>query len=119
MKQISISRIVSIVTLAFLLPSVCWAERWVVTEGPGGEWKGDWLIEKGRSDFPCAQRSSNSVLQANCIIIRQGNRVAISKRNVSDGNPCNYFGEVKGLSASGEYFCRNGGPYSWSAVISR
>lgn len=94
------------------------AERWSITEGISGEWRGDWVIEAGRADFPCSQRSGPHVIVANCTIIRQGNLVAFSKADASDGNPCNYFGTVDNKSASGVYFCHNAGPYYWRAVIS-
>lgn len=111
-------RVFLIAVILSVFASPVLAERWTVSEGVAGEWSGSWLIENGRADFPCSQRYGGNVLTANCVVIRQGSRVAVSKRDVSDGNPCNYFGDVSGKSISGQYFCKNGGPYNWSAVIS-
>lgn len=94
------------------------AERWAVTEGPRGEWSGNWTVEASRSDFSIALKSGGSTVTAEGSYVRSGNQISVSRTNTSDGNDCNYTGTVSGKSISGTYFCKNGGPYRWSAVIS-
>lgn len=94
------------------------AERWSVTEGPRGEWKGTWTLEASRSDFSIVLKYGATTFTAEGNYVRNGNSISISRTNSSDGNDCNYTGTISGKSVSGTYYCKTGGPYSWSAVIS-
>lgn len=96
------------------------AERWAVTEGPLGDWKGNWTIDPNRSDFDIILQSirGHGIVTANGKYSRSGNTVSIERTGSSDGNDCNYTGNVSGKSISGTYFCKNGGPYKWNAIIS-
>ena len=49
-----------------------------------------------------------------------GTRVAISRRQSSDGNNCEYVGEIVGNTVSGTYLCGNTpSPIPWQATIAR
>lgn len=95
------------------------SETWNVQEGVNGEWSGEWTIDGSNKEFSCSQRNGGQSLTAKCTVIRDGNKVAVSKRQVSDGNPCNYFGEMTDGRIKGQFFCRSGGPYDWSAQVSK
>ena len=111
--------IYSAAVLALVLgSSSAFAERWAVTEGPYGEWKGTWTIDPSRSDFSIILQSQHGTVTADGKYTKSGNTVSIARTGSSDGNDCNYSGTISGKSISGTYFCKNGGPYRWNAVIS-
>jgi hypothetical protein len=89
----------------------------LVTEGPARDWKGAWNIQASRSEFPIVLQNGSAVFRAHGIYLRSGNVVSVARMNSSDGNDCNYIGTISGNRIVGTYFCRNGGPFSWSAVI--
>lgn len=102
---------------AFGSPSAL-AERWAVTEGPNAEWTGNWTIDPGRPDFTIVLKSQHGTVTATGEYTRKENTVSIKRTGSSDGNNCNYNGTVSGKNISGTYFCTNGGPYNWNAIIS-
>ena len=99
-----------------LLTQATYGETWNIQEGPIGEWHGEWTIDGTKKNFSCSQRGP-AVLTAKCMVIKDGDFVAVRKTQVSDNNPCNYFGRRQGNRITGTYFCRSGGPYSWSATV--
>lgn len=111
-------KILFITSILSMFASPALAERWTITEGPNNDWTGTWDINYGKL-FSCSKQNihNKTVLSGNCIVIRQGNRIAVSLRNMN--NPCNYFGTVSDDGIDGQYFCTSGGPYYWSAVISK
>jgi hypothetical protein len=102
-----------------LIASPALSETWQIKEGVSGEWSGEWTFSATATGFACTQRAGNTVLLGNCTIIREGNLVAVTKRELTYGNDCNYFGRQDGASISGRYFCKSGGPYNWSATVTK
>jgi hypothetical protein len=94
------------------------AERWTVTEGGRGEWRGVWELRPSRGDFKLELRNGNTFLTADGFYIRSGNNVSIVRSKTSDGNDCHYAGTIAGNTVSGVSYCTSGGPYRWTATIS-
>lgn len=105
--------------MAILISGPVLSETWSMNEGVSGEWSGEWTMDGTKRSFSCSQRSRDFVLTAKCTVIRDGNFVAVTKRQVSDGNDCNYFGQQEGSRISGTYFCKSGGPYNWTATVTQ
>jgi len=74
------------------------------------DWRGQ--IEQNEIGGPCTPRSG-AVVTANITATISGDAFAAKKRNVSDGNDCDYSGTVRGSSITGHYFCKNGGPFEF------
>jgi len=82
------------------------------------EWTGTWM-----------RRGSSNVFDANwggevtalLTISMQGDLVKVERRGSSDGNDCEYQGTVApdGVTVSGTYSCKKGGPYAWRATIQK
>jgi hypothetical protein len=92
-------------------------QKWYITEG--GEWVGEWTRQGNSNTFNAFQRSNKSG-QTNTFqttVFINGNAVSIRRYNSADGNNCNYTGNIKGNSVSGNYFCNSGGPYYWQGSI--
>lgn len=94
------------------------AERWLVTEGERGEWRGAWLLKASTGEFKISLRQGDAQINADGFYIRNGNVVSIARTRASDGNDCHYMGTINGNNAAGTMFCASGGPYRWSAVLS-
>jgi hypothetical protein len=62
-------------------------------------------------------RIGNGVVTYDLIVTEQANIVAARRTKSIDGNDCNFIGDWKNKSISGQYFCKNGGPYNWSAEM--
>jgi hypothetical protein len=108
------------VTTAALLALVsvnAYAERWLVSEGQQGEWKGTWVLKASTGDFKINLRQGNSQINAEGFYIRNGNVISIARTRSSDGNDCHYMGTITGDKAAGTMFCGSGGPYRWNAVL--
>ena len=99
-------------------PNDASAERWAVTEGPSAEWRGTWTIDPGRTDFTIVLQSKHGTVTATGRYTKSGDSISIERTGSSDGNDCNYSGRISAKGISGTYFCKNGGPYQWNAIIS-
>lgn len=93
------------------------AERWAVSEGQRGEWKGVWVLNASTGNFDINLRQDGSNITAEGFYIRSGNVISIARNRSSDGNDCHYMGTINGRGMSGTAFCRSGGPYNWSAEL--
>lgn len=93
-------------------------KRWNVTEGPYGEWKGTWIIDPNHPDFNIVLKSQYGTIRSSGRYTKNGDSVSIERTGSSDGNDCNYTGNISGKKVSGTYFCKNGGPFQWNATIS-
>jgi len=83
-------------------------------------WAGTWT-RRGNSnifDVMSSKPGLQSLTAVQTINI-SGNRVFISRTNASDGNNCDMEGTIDrdGVTVTGTYRCRSGGPYSWRATI--
>jgi hypothetical protein len=83
-------------------------------------WTGTWT-RRGNSnifDVISSKPGLQSLTAVQTINI-SGNKVFISRTNASDGNNCDMEGTIDrdGVTVTGTYRCRSGGPYSWRATI--
>jgi len=104
------------VAISFMASSAH-AERWMVSEGLNGEWRGMWILNASSGNFPINLRMGNQSFNAEGFYIRSGNTVSIARTKSSDGNDCHYFGTISGRTISGVSFCASGGPNPWTARI--
>ncbi len=111
------SRSLALALACTLLSPLALAERWMVNEGPRGEWAGVWNLRASTGNFPFNLRNGNATITAEGFFIRSGNVVSIARSKSSDGNDCHYMGLINGKAVSGTYYCASGGPYAWTAVI--
>jgi hypothetical protein len=83
-------------------------------------WAATWTRRGNSNVFDVQSRKGGMLLTAINTINISGNRVSISRTNASDGNNCDMQGTIDqdGVTVSGTYSCRSGGPYSWRAKIS-
>lgn len=90
--------------------------RWDETEEG---WTGTWTRRGNSNVFDLVARKAGMTLTAVQTITMNGNRVSIRRTNVTDGNDCEMEGTVApdGVSVTGTYRCRSGGPYTWRATI--
>lgn len=90
--------------------------RWDETEEG---WRATWTRRGNSNVFDVQSRKGEMFLTAIHTIDIRGNRVSISRTNASDGNNCEMQGTIDpdGVSVTGTYSCRSGGPYNWSAKI--
>ncbi|MBI1211808.1 MAG: hypothetical protein GC190_10130 [Alphaproteobacteria bacterium] len=94
------------------------AETWSVRET--GAWHGRWILSsEGRGAWSGHGyvRSGGGEVRYDIEVIERGDTVAAHRTNSSDGNDCMFYWTRNSDSVSGDYFCRNGGPYHWSAVM--
>jgi hypothetical protein len=91
-------------------------EHWQTTEA-NGLFSNSWDVKYDGSSFPCAPSPGfNGGL---CRASAWGSMRAVERYQPADNNPCSFFGSVTGDTVSGEYYCRIGGTYKWSARIIR
>ena len=77
---------------------------WTLTRMPDGSYTGTGQV-----------RTPNQTVTYNLVVTELAGIVAARRTNSSDGNDCNFSGNRTDQSISGQYFCKNGGPYQWSA----
>ncbi|WP_420208066.1 hypothetical protein [Candidatus Electronema sp. JC] len=107
------------------------AEKCDGTEGMiNGEWQIHWIKTgntcscSGDAETWTVTQTKQGTMTANLTVYRgyKGKGFMAMKRNVTDGNDCNYIGAVIGdmtqgkYSIKGQYFCKNGGPYNWEVT---
>jgi len=114
---------------------LAFAEECRGTEGFNGEWQIKWsntgntcACSGSGETWAVTQTSSSGKTMTAAITVYRGYKgkgfIAV-KREVTDGNDCNYIGEVKGDMAQGQYgikgqyFCKNGGPYNWEVTCTK
>lgn len=94
--------------------------KWTIEEGGANyDWQGYWYVEKS-GKFVGMQRSllTGAELNISGDVEINGNTVKAKKTYSSDGNyPCNYSGQIDDGKVAGSYFCPNGGPFKWKAVL--
>lgn len=112
-----VKRSLALVLACTLLSPLAMAERWMVNEGPRGEWAGVWNLRASTGNFNITMRQGGAAITAEGFYIRSGNIVSIARTKTSDGNDCHYMGAINGKAISGTAFCASGGPYAWTAVI--
>ena len=90
--------------------------RWVEAEQG---WTATWTRRGNSNVFDVQSRKEQMFLTARQIINISGNRVSISRTDASDGNNCEMEGTIgpDGVTVTGTYRCRSGGPYDWKATI--
>jgi hypothetical protein len=91
-------------------------ETWYVTEGPKGDWNGQWSAVTGSAGFPCSVKGPEAST-GHCVAIFDAQVVAVTRDADDDANDCNFWGRRTANRIDGVYFCRGGGPYSWSAGV--
>ena len=112
-----IKSLLAVAATLVLGSTAAWAERWTVTEGQRGEWRGVWNLNASSGDFRVILRSGDAQVTADGFYIRSGNVVSIARTRTSDGNDCHYMGTINGNALAGTMYCASGGPYRWNAVI--
>jgi uncharacterized caspase-like protein len=91
-------------------------EVWNVREiGPlAGTWtltrKDDGTLT-GKGDI----RNGTFRVTYDLVVIERNGIVTAQRTKSSDGNDCNFTGNRNGKVIIGQYFCKNGGPFNWSA----
>ena len=91
-------------------------EVWNVREiGPlAGTWtltrKDDGTLT-GKGDI----RNGTFRVTYDLVVIERNGIVTAQRTKSSDGNDCNFTGNRNGKAIIGQYFCKNGGPFNWSA----
>ena len=90
--------------------------RWEETEEG---WTAIWTRRGNSNVFDLRATKGGMILTAVQTININGNRVSIIRTNVSDGNDCEMEGTIAqdGVTVTGTYRCRSGGPYAWRATI--
>lgn len=89
--------------------------RWEVQEGG---WRGVWTRRGNSNTFDARwTRQGATPITAVLTMSQDGNNVRILRRNSSDGNNCEYNGQMDGRTASGTFTCNQGGG-NWTANIS-
>jgi hypothetical protein len=82
-------------------------------------WTAVWTRRGNSNVFDVSSSKSGMTLTAVQTININGNQVAINRTFSSDGNTCEMQGTigVDGVTVTGTYHCKNGGPFSWKAII--
>jgi hypothetical protein len=90
--------------------------RWDETEEG---WTAIWTRRGNSNVFDLRATKGGMTLTAVQTISINGNRVSVRRTNVSDGNDCEMEGTIAedGVTVTGTYRCRSGGPYAWRATI--
>jgi len=82
-------------------------------------WNAVWTRRGNSNVFDVNSSKSGTNLTAVQTIEINGNQVTIRRSFSSDGNTCDMKGTISadGVTVTGTYYCKNGGPYNWSAKI--
>jgi len=82
-------------------------------------WTAVWTRRGNSNVFDVESRKGGMFLTAVQTINISGNRVSVIRTNASDGNNCEMEGTIDrdGVTVTGKYYCRSGGPYNWRATI--
>ena len=104
----------------FLLSTQAFSAQCVGGEGVNTppEWSVEWN-KAGSSKldtnekWSSSQTSNGVTLTADLNIKRTKNKLFVKKTNVSDGNDCEYTGDISNDAVKGTYHCNSGGPYNF------
>ena len=111
-----------ICSLFIVFPSVVFAETWYVIQGANSDWQGEWIYQSGEKPGPeyffmsLNNVKSGETMTGHATVYYSGNHVSASSLN-SDGNTCDYSGDiVDNKISNGKEICPTGS-YLWLVTI--